>query len=1048
MTVQKESTIVLPLNEGVVEGVVEDVAGGVIVTSDNTRLTKLKGTISRRPKEDFVFSAGVGAVSGGIFPAGRDSSVIYFKPAKGTKRIADASAGIATEDVIGSVTGTAGQNAYFPYPVVDSGVVSGSQLGSTPAICFDDEGRQWTASVRVVSGSTNYGVYVSVIDDGKDAATTQRVANVVCSLGSAFGLLLWCGIVRRSGGVTVFYADDSGYYARNLSLAANGISLVIGAQSLLYVPLKPGVVHYADVVSNGTDTAYVVSRNSGDQTKMEIRKYSLATLAFQYGTTTASAYLSASGVLMNVALQLRTTGGGTYLAHFVSTALADARYGVLQDTGATFNSLWASTIIGEYGHVAIQPHVQGGNEWMVFALGTKVIAGGDISSGPTQITFRRNETVSGAAQPSGFVYWYALQSRGAHHIVSATEVYPYFPIFACWGTDSAEEYPAAPGTTPTDFMIDPSCEVVTPFVHGTDYLMTPVGRFGVDRINMNSDRFQNCSNATAVAPDGRIAFSYIEARPDLSIAAQQASSRYVVWNLIPAEQPAYAFDSGAVAVIAGALPGVWDGVETMEVSPFHTPRVVVKPTGGFGPQLAAGTYNYSAVISYRDAGGNLRRSPPALPFPITLAGATSPIAYVTMPMTMRSGVLQEEFDITIYSTLANGSDYYAQACYRINKGANGGMWRFDDLPTPLVYDVRLYSTGAAGELLLPESPPSAIDIKSIGGRLWLLPGEDRYSVLPSLLKTYGVAYEFNTTLQINAFDPQYGKLVALSDLQGSPIVFAERGIWVISGYGPDNAGRGQSFSDPKLISTQGIRSRESVCQVPGVGVLFQAHDGKFVMLPTGKRYEDFGTYEVGTPTVHLAENEVIYPLKDGSGFIVFNWVADAWVHWPTPFTLPYSAVTTTQSAERSRTLLYSAANGGAYTMDSDSVDEYASQPMKVIRGWIYPSSPQNDCVFHELWLQGLYSGAHGVTLTCEFNYHNIESVTRTWSAAEIADLVVDGKYTLGLNLKATQARAIRVTAQAVQVADVGEAFQPLNLTITYGEAVGVRRRSLRDGSLK
>jgi hypothetical protein len=1054
----KESQIVIALNDGVTEGVVDDVAGGVVTVSENTRLTKLFGTVSRRPAENLVFATAGGAVSGGIVPGGNEASAIYLKPAVGTRRVVNTPLGtntVAAQPLVSAVTGGTGQNSYFPYPVIDCGVMGGAQLGCTPATCFDAEGRQWFASIRVVSSTNDLGLYISAVYKGSDVVAIQKLVDITTNPAITFGLgrAIWCGIVPRTGGVTVFYATDTDIQAVSLAVQPDGITPVATASSTLYFPQRPGLFIFADVISDGADAAYLICRDVVTPTDLQVLRFSLSTLSFNYQYPIVG-LVSGSGNFLHLALCRRVSGGLNCIGWNVSSDTGGNWFGVLRDTGSGFSSLWAENGGARYGSVAVQPWVENGTDSLVFASTSKGTTA-TLTTTPTRVLFKRRITTTGggAGGASGQLSWYALQGRGAAHTVSASEVYPFFPAFACWAAESSEAYPTAPGGVPTDYVVDPSVEVFTPYnqIIGGSMVLTPVGRFGVDRVSKNVDHFQNNSNAAAVSADGRISFVYIEDRPDLSRSAQVGFvARSVEWDLNPSSQPGTAFDSGTVGIVAAALPVAWDGLETTEISIFHRPRVFVVSSGGTGPALT-GTYFVTAVISFRDAGGNVRRSPPAEPFPITLA-ATSPRVYVTIPATFRNGKFQEEYAVTLYFTLAGGSDFYATYTPGVTDrtAAINSMWRFDYIGQPVIRDVRLYSTGATGELLLPDSPPSARHIAAVGGRLWIIPGEDPYSVLPSLLKSYGVAYEFNVTRMINAFDPQYGKLLAIADLNGSPIIFAERGIWAVKGYGPDNKDAGPRFADPQLVSNQGLRNRESICQIPGIGVLFQAFDGKFVLLPSGKRFEDLDTYDVRTPTVHLAENEVIYPLQNGSGFIVYNWVADAWTHWPYGSgTLSYSATSTTQLEGKSRTLLYSETFGSAFLMDSDTVDINDNQHLKITRGWIVPESPQGDCVFREVWVQSLYKGGHGLVVTCEFDYvTSIESVSKSWTSVELGQLQVEGKYTVGVGLHAVPARAIRVTLEALPDEDVGECFQPLTVTITYGANPGPRRRTLKQGALK
>jgi hypothetical protein len=1030
--------LVLPLNEGVVEGTVSENSGGILLRSENTRLTKLKGTVSRRPAESNLNSVGAGAVCGGLIPGGRESLVAYYKPAVGSKRIN----GTYLEALRSPVTGQPGQNAYFPYPMVDSGALGGAQTYNTPATAFDSSGRQWFLSVRLQDPNTNtFGVFATVIQDGVDVVSSQLVTTLVTALPN--GLTLWCGLTASNADMIVWYAQDSGIYACRATIVS-GITLSVGAPSLIANPSKPALIAHADVVSDGANLAWLICRQNGSFLNVGVLRVNLTTLA---STSVAILVGAATNNVFNLGLSVcyRMVGSTPYIGFYVSDRNAFGTFGVINATSMAI--LWSTTTVFEYGACSVLPWSQNGSEWMLFSVDIYTTT---PTTSPTQVSFRRYETLTGSAAGNASIFWYSLQSRGASHEVGTTEVYPYLPLFPVWSVFSAGAYPIPDPTTifqtPSELVIDPSIELFTPFTYGSggfDFLMTPVGRFAVDRVS-NFSTIHN-SNATAISPTGKLGSVYNEFRFDQSYAAQNGyMPRYVVIDLSPSVQPGHALDTGGVAATGASLVASWDGIETTEFAFFHRPRVFVEATGGTGGALT-GTYAVTAVITFRDAGGNIHRSAPALPFPITLA-ATSPRVFVTMPTTMRTGELQEEFDITLYWTLNGGTIFYAQASYVTNKGANGGMWRFDLNYAPNALDTQLYSTGAGNEALLPEAPPPAIDIKSIAGRFWLIDAENPYSVMPSKLKEQGISVEFNGNLRVNGFDPQYGKLIAVADAGGNPVFLAERGVWRVGGYGPDNNGKGGAFNDPLLVSNQGCRSRDTVAQIPGVGVIYQANDGKFALLG-GQKFEDFGAYDVKAPTVHIDENEVIYPLADGTGYVVYNWVANAWTHWPEIGAEAIKTTATLTTTDRTRTYLYRQGTGVLSYMDSDSIDTNESHSIEIERGWIAPGeTPHGDCVIKEIWVHSLYSGVHSLTVTVAMDYDENNVITKSWTDVELQACLEDGKYTVGVGLHYKHARAVKVTVAATGDDTSAEMFQPLTLTVAYGVNPGQMRRVFKNSN--
>jgi hypothetical protein len=612
----------------------------------------------------------------------------------------------------------------------------------------------------------------------------------------------------------------------------------------------------------------------------------------------------------------------------------------------------------------------------------------------------------------------------------------------------------APGSL--SYVSDPSIEIYS-FCDVTT-APTPVMRCAVDRA-ARKDGPQNGNSS--VVSNGKLLLTYLE---DKTVQAYSDGiglrARYVRFDLAPTSQPATTTDQG-VAVIGSSLIAVWDGNETTEYAPLHQPKISVATTGGTGASLT-GTFAFTAVLSFRDRAGMLRCQACATPVTVTLAGS-KPIIYVTLPSTMRQGTRQDEFEIVVYSTgdLSSGGTalFYAQDLDPTNKNTNG-CWVFGNISTPAQDDILLDTTGEAGQPLLPEAPPPAWDAAVGNSRLWLIDAENRNRLLPSMLKRAFRPYEFSGVLEISV-PTSHGRLVAVANNGGVMVAFAEHGIWQITGYGPDNAAQSGTFGDPQLLSNLGCRSRESVLQVPGVGILFQCSDGVFALL-SGTAVERFellaDTYNVGTPGVFLAEREVVYPVAPGSLGLVFNWQTKQWAKWPSATTRAITATATRHEqlpgstvVERSRVLQYAPSSGVLEYVDSNTAS--ATAAMRMTRGWIAPEGPHGDCVIREVWYHARINDSHGLKIRAAFDYDESGApgsyVERTWTSTELYSLLEDDRYTVAVNLHHTKARAVKVTVTEIpEVGAEGNAMNPLSLTVFYAVTAGPRRRTLKAVALK
>jgi hypothetical protein len=1066
---EAEKSLVLSLAEGVTDTATtaEETAGGIITTSDNTRLSKPDDTVSKRPVIESLAVLTAGDVCGGFAQTADGSVAAYFRPKLGTKRIYAADTTPSIGDIRSTLVPGEPQNAYFPYPLDLADGLPGLQ-GAQPSVAVDGDGYIWSLSVRTYDASNSVALFASVADpNGRQIVTSRRVSTLDISgwpTGNlaAIGLMSWCGLTYHDGtGLVAWYHTAGTIRAIKLSLDLPTLTITVGAGALIATPFAVNksvaqLFHFsiADVsVDPETPSyAYLVCVNSAADTAVDIHKVDVSTLTVTSTLTRTGRLTTGTTNQQHFSVSAWSVGASRYLAVMTSDRnTGGAAVGTYLDlvNASAMTATWTKSPISltTSGYTAALPYYFDGALYIVAAVSTCNLGSGTAigTSTPSATTFSVFN-LAGALGNTIPVYWHKLAARAVHHKVSDTEIYPFFPLQLEWNM-------TATSVAPTDvaYVEDPSIEICSFF----DVSSRPsaVMRCAVDRA-ARKDGPQNGNSA--IVASNKLLVTYLEDKTDQAYADGIGfRARYARFDLAPTTQPAVVRD-GDVAVMAASVPGVWDGNETTEYSPMHKPKVAVVATGGTGATLT-GTYAFTAVVSWRDGSGLMRESAAALPVTVSPAGS-KPMVYVTIPQTMRNGSRQEEFEIVVYATgnLTGGgtSLFYAQNMEPTSKATNG-CWVFGNVPTPVVADIQLRSSGAVGEPLQNEAPPPAYDACGGNARLWLLDAENRNRVLPSMLKQAHVAYQFNGALEIN-IPTSHGKGVALQNNGGTMVCFAEYGIWALPGYGPDNSGLSGSFGDPQLISNMGCRSRESVVQVPGVGILFQCSDGKFALLNGAglERFENLGSfYDVGTPGVFLTHNEIVYPIKVGLLWLAFNWKLKQWTKWPYSTTRPISATTTihtpltgVSAGVKSRVLQYAPSTGELEYVDSNTA---GGGLMTVTRGWIAPEGPHGDCVIREAWLHCRRNGAHGVKVRVAFDYDETKYVERSWTNAELTEILQNGRYTVAVNLHATPARAIKVTVyELADTESPGDVVNFLSLTVWYGVNGKPRRRTLKAAALK
>lgn len=867
MTASKEGQLVIPLNEGIVEDYVEDINAGAVTESQNTRLSVNKGTLARRPEiVDAGTAAPNGEPCGGFVPGPGNSIVAYFKPLSGQKRLHNGQ----VDELVSPLDSAEPQNAWYPYEMVDSGEAFTVRSGNPPAVVIDADGNIWMAVIGSV-GST-FGIYVIVYDaSGNLIAPQQLIITPTTALAFPQNSYLFKSLTAwTSGYVTLVYADDTSIYAAKLTVA-NSVVTVASGPTNVASPLNTGLIE-ADACGDGFGHTYILHRHPSTNTSSRVSRVNDATHAVS-ATLDFATTIAAGGIASFSCSHVLVVSARRLLIGISHSAGASAYVRVVDGSTVTLLSSNAFAIAA-FVSVSVLPYVNGSTISACLAMSHQGSA--FVFTDQTKTTFKFYDMATGTLLGTASVDWMIALGTGAYHKVSDGEIYPYFPMVPFW-------YTSLGGYSPSvgNYVIDPAVSLMTP---SSLENMTVVARYGVDRAANNVFPVGIGNTISCYGSDMVCTYKFQDqARAGLS--AYGDTSSFVRLELEPDHQPSTSTDSGGSSTVAAAYPVVWDGQETIDVCPPHTPKVKFSATGGAGGASVnlTGVYSVRAVHSWRDKAGNLHRSPPSQPETLTLAG-TKPTVAVTAPLIMKNGVTQDYADVTLYMTEAGGSIFYAipllpDAGYPTTLGC----YMFNAIPDTDASLERLYSTGADNEPLLPECPPPAWDVATIGSRQWLINAEYRNRLHPSKLKEQGVAWEYNAALAID-IDRQYGKLMKVVDVGGRVVVLAERGIWSIGGYGPDNSGQGSGFSDPQLLVNTGCKYRHSVAQIPGIGVMFQAEDGKFALFGGNgiERFERIEIYEVAAPVVHVLECEVVYPISNGTGYIVYNWLAKGWTKWSNP----------------------------------------------------------------------------------------------------------------------------------------------------------------------
>lgn len=285
-------------------------------------------------------------------------------------------------------------------------------------------------------------------------------------------------------------------------------------------------------------------------------------------------------------------------------------------------------------------------------------------------------------------------------------------------------------------------------------------------------------------------------------------------------------EADGALVIPGGFPRVYDGNQVVE-SGFHVSPPIIQGTTVAGT-LAAATYFYTAIYSWKDANGTKHTSSPA-PDTTHILGAPGGIR-VDVPscqLTARQGtpVVAE-----IYRTKANAGSGAPKYFRGYATGlVSAQLWAFTDNDVNTPDGEELYTQN---DVILDNGPPPPMrQMWTWGGRQWGLLEENRRGAAWSKLSKEEFGGEWNEEGQFQ-IDDQFGDLTAGIGMGERNILFKRDAVYWIAGAGPDDAGNG-TFSDPQRIDGAPGTTTPRSLVATDMGVFYQAPDKVVWLLTPG-----------------------------------------------------------------------------------------------------------------------------------------------------------------------------------------------------------------------
>lgn len=996
-----------------------------VVASYNTRLTKVRGRVCKAPGVSTLASSLDRC--GGIVPCGSvDSAVAFFHPGDGgNRRISGGT--VDTLNALFSTTDT--QNAYWPVQVSRAGALPASaSTRMNPAVAHDSSSGYTYYATFGTSASGFSAIFLTVLgSDGELVCVPTRVVDYLAAIATPF-----VALTAHPGRVLLWYKSTASNAILCAQVTVTGLQVSIGTPSTIFTPSSIPVGSAA-IAYDQTDTSnvYLICFTAAGNDARLLRVNPVSRTVSQGLDVVTGASATAKHAIAYV--NDGTTGTLVWMVSWSAgnCSLFAANATSLATVWSQTNRMWWA----DNGSISCGFWKVPGVTQAVFGTSRQGTVASTATPAGTQFEFRA--PTSGALSAAVDMPWHQMVSQiCTHKVETSTNWYPVVAVETFYATAARSD------PTSVNFVPDPSIMLLRPRSNSTSVYWDIVARVGSD-IAVRYPSFSSegaiggCNNL--VQSDTKTRLSYLSENLAEGLTSSGYIPRYVDLDWTPSS-PRYGLLATGQAIIAAALPAVWDGAELTEIQPVATPKIWGSSLGGTGTPLT-GTYLFAAVVSWKDAAGFIHRSPPSNIVSLSPA-ATSVQLWVTKPIGYRNGTTQDKMTVTIYASQNGGITLYAQNYLEITASSTAYWLAFTLVNTPLQNALTppLYSEGGATDMLVPYHPNAAIDSKVIGDRAWLLDPETNRAYYSQPLSTEALTSIFPAfnSMQYVGFPASAGKLVALENWHEQPRFHTTNGVWTVDGEGPDALNQPPYFSAPRQLSDFPCTDAQSVVLTPA-GIMFRSSK-RFAI--SGDQFglldDMLATTDIVGAAVFRDQHEVVFFSSFG-GCFVYNFLKQAWTIWQETVTDAGASITCAVQDPWSGSVLYYSPNQRRL-MSMDPTTVSSTSQVSIDLGRVIPGNPQEDITLQRAILRAAKGGTHGLRIAMATDYEATQ-VTKIYSSSDVDSAVVNGRYDLWPEPKVFAARAVYLGF--TETGATGEGFQPINVTLELIRNQGKRAASLR-----
>lgn len=450
----------------------------------------------------------------------------------------------------------------------------------------------------------------------------------------------------------------------------------------------------------------------------------------------------------------------------------------------------------------------------------------------------------------------------------------------------------------------------------------------------------------------------------------------------------FSAETGNNLNITGGMLWAYDGQTVNEQGFSLFPDNIKAVWSASGGAIAAqpdGTTNANAyyvqvVYEWTDAQGNIFRSAPSIPVPITTTGSGSsgsitydiPYYRITYKQANVTPPTTNAVKIQIYRWSVGQQVYYQTTSITqptLNDTTKDSIAYVDVLADSSILGNNIvYTTGGVVENI---AGPAAIASTLFDDRLWLIDAEDQNLLWFSKQIIEATPVELSDLLTMYiaptiGAQGSTGTMTAIAPLDSNLIIFKKDAIYYINGTGPDNTGANGQYSQPIFItSTVGCANPKSIV-ITNDGLMFQSDKGIWLLSHAlqvsyiGAAVEKYNGSTVNSAVIVPGTTQARFTLNSGQTLMMDYY----YQQWGTFTGVPALSSTTYQGLHT-----YISPQGGVF---QESPGKYRDNgnpvSLQFSTGPIWLAGILGYQRVWELMIQGSYYSPHSILVDIAFDF--------------------------------------------------------------------------------